>query len=121
MAITIEQVNAVLEVRGKDTVQENLTAALDYALGVFNVSPVALNAEQPNERLILGIALLALEAPFTTVATVALKSSEVENDGMSVKETYADAPVEQFPIIAGILAPYRVSNRPSISFGASSR
>ena len=120
MAITIEQVNAVLEDRGRDTVQENLIAALDYALGVYNVSPAALNADQPSERLILGIALLALEAPFSSVATTALKSSEVANDGMSVKETYADAP-EPFPIIAGILAPFRVASRPSISFGASSR
>ncbi len=123
MAITLEQVNEVLSQRGADGVdQEMLHAALDYAMGVYSIPLSTLNTEAPAERLILGIALLASQAPFPQIAETTLKSSEVSMDGAgTVKETFNDTPTEAFPIIAGILAPFRIMGRTGISFGMSHR
>lgn len=124
MAITLTQINAVLTARDMQPIDESarLHAALDYALGVYGIPLATLNAAEPSDRLILGIALLTEQAPFTSVAVAGLKSSEVENDGMSIKEVYADAPSEQFPIIAGILAPFTAKPSSSgMSFGVSTR
>src|SRR5689334_6525319 len=124
MAITLEQINDALAVREKTEVEaSHLQEALDYALGVFGISYDILNADEPDDRLILGIALLAKEAPFAMTATTALLSEEKALEGVgSTKKTYAEAPTETYPVIAGILAPYMGRRGSSgISFGVSTR
>lgn len=124
MAITLEQINPVLADRGlPDATAHQLAAAQDYALGYYSIPYAILNADDPSERLILGIALLAAQAPFVHAATAALTSSEIKSaSGATVKKDFADAPADPYPVISGILAPYSASARPSgISFGISTR
>ncbi|KAA9018296.1 hypothetical protein [Sphingobium limneticum] len=124
MAITLEQINPVLEARGLPTATAHqLAAAQDYALGYYSIPYSVLNADEPAERLILGIALLSAQAPFTHAATAPLTSSEIKSaSGASVKKDFADAPTDPYPVISGILAPYSANTRPSgISFGISTR
>lgn len=123
MSITLLQINDALAARGKDAVEASqLHEALDYALGVYAIPYPILNANEPDERLIVGIALLAEQAPFAAVQTAALKSQEIAGDSGSIKKTWADAPADPYPVITGLLAPY--SGRTAsigISFGVSTR
>ena len=124
MAITLLQINAVLTARGKDAVEASqLHEALDYALGVYGIPQTILNAEEPSERLIVGIALLAEQAPFPIAVTAALTSSEIKAaSGASVKKEFADTPADPYPVISGLLAPFSATAQPrGISFGISSR
>ena len=122
MAISLEQVNAKLAERGKNAVtSEQLFDALDFASGFYKVPSAKLNADVPAEQLILAVALLAAQAPFTHAATAAITSKELEGSAGSIKTTYADAPTDPYPVIGGLLAPFAQTARSGISFGVSTR
>lgn len=122
MAITLSQVNTLLAERGKPAVTtENLFDALDYARGFYKVRPSALTAETPAEQLVLAIALLASQAPFTQAASTQITSKEIKGNAGGIKTDYAEAPVDPYPVIGGLLAPFAVQVGTGVSFGVSSR
>ena len=122
MAIDLTQVNALLGLRGKPAVTaDKLSDALDYAVGFYRVPLATVNSETPAPQLVLAVALLASLAPFTHTATAALTSSEAKAaSGASIKKEYADAPVDPYPVIGGMLAPF-TGKRSGVTFGVSSR
>lgn len=121
MAIELTQVNALLAQRGKPAVTaEKLSDALDYAVGVYKVPFATVSAETPAPQLILAIALLASLAPFSHTATAAITSKEIKGNAGSIKTDYADAPIDPYPVIGGMLAPF-TGKRTGVTFGVSSR
>lgn len=121
MAIQLTQVNALLAQRGKPAVTaEKLSDALDYAVGVYKVPFATINSETPAPQLVLGIALLATFAPFAQTPTAAVTSKEIKGNAGSIKTDYADAPVDAYPVVGGLLAPF-TGKRTGVTFGVSSR
>lgn len=129
MAITLEAVNSVLDGRDMDTVEQPiLNQAIDFAMAIYGVPYATLNAtgESP-AQLVLGVAYLASildsQAEVQLTATAAVKSVEEELEGVgSIKETYADAPTDPYPVVGGLLGPFSSRSASSgVSFGRSTR
>lgn len=122
MAVQLTKINELLAERGKPLVTlEQLNDALDFAQGFYGVQARYLEANSPVPQLLIGIALLAAQAPFTQAASAAITSKEVSGNAGSIKTQYGDAPTDPYPVVGGLLRRFTTQAPKGISFGASVR